>query len=255
MPPEDNQPVPEQPVQPTQPAESAMPPVPPAPEPVVAPEAVPVTPTVQPAQPQVFSAAPDVAGVPAAAPVAPQPVQPAGDPGKTLGIVGLILAFLLPLIGLIVSIIAKSKSKKAGFKNGFALGGIIVSIVFMVLTVLFFGLTIAGLMAVTSAPAKASDTFMSDLLAKNFSAAYNETSSEFKQTYTQTDFEQSLGNISDAQLTIKSTTSKKINTSNGVTTATVVYDATAQGQPYTVTVELVKQNDKWLVISVDSAKK
>lgn len=59
---------------------------------------------------------------------------PAGeDPGKTLGIVGLVCAFLIPLVGLIVSIVARGKSKAAGFKNGLATGGIIVSIVAMIL--------------------------------------------------------------------------------------------------------------------------
>ncbi|MBO0608560.1 DUF4190 domain-containing protein [Myceligenerans salitolerans] len=72
---------------------------------------------------------------------APQPPEPYGqqavagaeDPGKTLGVVGLVLAILFPLIGLIVSIIARNKSKEAGFQNGLAKGGIIVSIVLMVL--------------------------------------------------------------------------------------------------------------------------
>lgn len=70
-------------------------------------------------------------------PYPPGPQMGAGpvgeDPGKTLGIVGLIGAFLIPLVGLIISIIARSKSKAAGFKNGLATGGIIVSIVAMVL--------------------------------------------------------------------------------------------------------------------------
>ena len=58
------------------------------------------------------------------------------NPGKTLGIVGLVLGvvgfvvlFLGPIAGLIVSIIGLTKSKKAGQKNGFALAGIIVSAV------------------------------------------------------------------------------------------------------------------------------
>ena len=68
----------------------------------------------------------------------PQPgAAPAGeDPGKTLGIIGLIGAFLIPLVGLIISIIARGKSKAAGFKNGLATGGIIVSIVAMVIGVI-----------------------------------------------------------------------------------------------------------------------
>lgn len=63
----------------------------------------------------------------AAAPVAPAaPGTAPVVPGKGLGIAGLVLAIVLPLIGLIVSIIAKAKSKKAGVKNTPATAGIIV---------------------------------------------------------------------------------------------------------------------------------
>jgi len=58
---------------------------------------------------------------------------PADFPGKTLGIVGLVLAFLLPLVGLIVSIIAQNQSKAAGYPNKLARIGVIVAIIFMVL--------------------------------------------------------------------------------------------------------------------------
>ena len=45
---------------------------------------------------------------------APAPgAAPVAD-GKTLGIVGLVLAFLIPIAGIIVSIIAKNQSKAAG---------------------------------------------------------------------------------------------------------------------------------------------
>lgn len=54
--------------------------------------------------------------------------QPAENPGKTLGIVGLICAIIWPIsiVGLIISIIAMVKSRKAGMGNGFALAGIII---------------------------------------------------------------------------------------------------------------------------------
>lgn len=58
-----------------------------------------------------------------------QPGVAAEDPGKTLGIVGLILAFLASLIGLIISVVAYKKSKAAGHKNTLALAGIIVGAV------------------------------------------------------------------------------------------------------------------------------
>lgn len=54
--------------------------------------------------------------------------QPAENPGKTLGIVGLICSIIWPIsiVGLIISIIAMVKSRKAGMGNGFALAGIII---------------------------------------------------------------------------------------------------------------------------------
>ncbi|GEB46677.1 hypothetical protein [Microbacterium testaceum] len=59
---------------------------------------------------------------------------PAGTtyPGKTLGIIGLIVAFPFNLIGLIISIVALVQSKKAGYKNTPALIGIIVGAVLVV---------------------------------------------------------------------------------------------------------------------------
>ncbi|SMF25727.1 hypothetical protein L603_001800000110 [Cellulosimicrobium cellulans J34] len=60
------------------------------------------------------------------------------DPGKTMGIVGLVLSFLgcLSIVGLILSIVAYNKSKKAGYKNGVALAGIIVGAVVLVISII-----------------------------------------------------------------------------------------------------------------------
>jgi heme/copper-type cytochrome/quinol oxidase subunit 2 len=79
------------------------------------------------------------------APTAPAPQQTmADDPGKTMGIVGLILAFFIPLAGFIVSLIARSKSKKAGHSNTPAIIGIILSVVFFVLqTIVLLGMVAA----------------------------------------------------------------------------------------------------------------
>ncbi len=60
------------------------------------------------------------------------------DPGQTLGILSLVFAFLLPLVGLVLGIIGHSKSKKAGYKNGLSIAGIVISIVNIVVFVLFF---------------------------------------------------------------------------------------------------------------------
>ena len=57
----------------------------------------------------------------------PSPTTTADFPGKTLGIVGLVLAILAPVVGIIVSAIALSQSKKAGFENRLAKIGLIVA--------------------------------------------------------------------------------------------------------------------------------
>ncbi|UKJ62859.1 DUF4190 domain-containing protein [Cellulosimicrobium cellulans] len=73
-------------------------------------------------------------------PAAPQ--APAGyaapieDPGKTLGIVGFVLAFVFAIAGIVVSAIARKKSKEAGFDNQLAKWGLILSIIFTVLGVI-----------------------------------------------------------------------------------------------------------------------
>lgn len=55
-----------------------------------------------------------------------QQVPQGSAPGKTLGIVAFILAFLAAPIGLILGIVAIVQSKKAGGKNGLAIAAIII---------------------------------------------------------------------------------------------------------------------------------
>jgi hypothetical protein len=81
---------------------------------------------------------------------APQPA-PAGDfPGKTLGIVGLVLAILAPLIGLIISFVANNQSKAAGYPNQLAKIGIIVGAILTVLGIIvsiIYAVTLGSLVA------------------------------------------------------------------------------------------------------------
>lgn len=126
-------------------------PTPETPEAPVAPEtpeADPVT-TPTPEATQAPAATPEttsqeVTPAPVAQPAAATPA--AADPGKTLGIVGFVMSILgFGLISLVMSIIAKSQSKKAGFSNGFALAGIIISAVTTVLGIILFAtLMMAG---------------------------------------------------------------------------------------------------------------
>jgi hypothetical protein len=68
-------------------------------------------------------------------------------PGKTLGIVGLVLAFVIPLLGLILSIVAKVQSRGAGAKNTPATVGIVLSIIFIVGYILIVVAVVGGLLA------------------------------------------------------------------------------------------------------------
>ena len=80
----------------------------------------------------------------------PYGAPPAEDPGKTLGIIGLVLSFFTAIIGLIISIVALRKSKKAGFKNTPALIGIIVGILSTIVAIIIAAVSIFALTAVLS---------------------------------------------------------------------------------------------------------
>lgn len=76
------------------------------------------------------------ASIPPVVPVSQPPIDNATGttvnyPGKRGGVVGFVLAFVMPPVGLIVSIVAANKSKQAGYKNILAKTGIILSAVFL----------------------------------------------------------------------------------------------------------------------------
>lgn len=71
---------------------------------------------------------------------APPPSAASSYPGKTLGIVGLILA-IIPctwFAGLIISIIAFVQSRGAGMRNNLALAGIVIGAVWLVVTIVLY---------------------------------------------------------------------------------------------------------------------
>lgn len=74
---------------------------------------------------------------------APMPTAEATTSGEQktsgLAIAALILAFVFPLVGLILGIVALSSIKKSGEKGkGLAMAGIILSSIFILLTIIFF---------------------------------------------------------------------------------------------------------------------
>ena len=69
---------------------------------------------------------------------------PAAVPGRTLGIVALILAFIASPIGFILGLVAKSQSKKAGASNTPATVVIVLGLIGTILYVIIIGVAIAG---------------------------------------------------------------------------------------------------------------
>ncbi len=88
-------------------------------------------------QPEVNQASVGTSNIAQSVNTSPSMPSSSADPGKTLGIIGLVLAFVSSLLGMIISIIALSKSKKAGYKNTPALLGIIVGSVLFLLSAVF----------------------------------------------------------------------------------------------------------------------
>ncbi|MFC6356423.1 DUF4190 domain-containing protein [Luethyella okanaganae] len=74
-----------------------------------------------------------------------EPLPTGADPGRTLGVVGFVLAIFFSVIGLVVSIIAYNTSKKAGFGNGWAVAGMIVGGLAFAVTLVLGMFAIIGL--------------------------------------------------------------------------------------------------------------
>ncbi|MFV2144004.1 MULTISPECIES: DUF4190 domain-containing protein [Isoptericola] len=64
------------------------------------------------------------------------PVYAPDPPGKTMGIIGFVLAFVLAPAGIVVSAMALSESKKVGYDNALGKWGLWLSIIFTSLGVL-----------------------------------------------------------------------------------------------------------------------
>ena len=75
---------------------------------------------------------------------------PAAVPGKTLGIVALILAFISSPIGFILGLVARSQSKKAGVSNTPATVAIVLGLIGTIIIAIIIAVSIAGAAALLS---------------------------------------------------------------------------------------------------------
>ncbi|MEO5921212.1 MAG: hypothetical protein ABIQ01_08725 [Pseudolysinimonas sp.] len=83
-------------------------------------------------------------------PPAAAPAATPGD-GKTLGIVGLILAFLAAPVGFIISLVARGQSKKAGVPNTPATAGIIIGLILTLIWIVIVVVSVIAGLAVVNA--------------------------------------------------------------------------------------------------------
>lgn len=107
-------------------------------------------------------------------PLIPSYGQPAPtmavSPGKGLGIAGFVLAFFpgVQSVGLILSIIGLVKSSKAGIKNGFAIAGIVVNAVFIVLSFMALALFVIVFQGMQEQPSESRyETLQRDSIQRN----------------------------------------------------------------------------------------
>ena len=80
------------------------------------------------------------------------PAPPREDPGQTMGILALIFAFVAAPVGLILGIVARKKSREAGFDdNQLGKWGFILGLIFTILWVLYIiGMVILLIVAGTA---------------------------------------------------------------------------------------------------------
>lgn len=97
-------------------------------------------------EPSAYPPPPAYPAYAAAPPPAPQySAPPASSPGRTLGIVAFVLAFLMPLLGLILGIVALVQSSRARTKNGLALAAVIIGAILVAIGIIVGIAVIAGL--------------------------------------------------------------------------------------------------------------
>lgn len=119
----------------------------------------------------------------------PYPSQPATNPGKVTGIIGIVLAFVfMPLIGLILSIVSTVKSHKAGVSNVLGIIGIVLNALSLVITVPLIAITIIAYVGIEERAKESEISSNVNIVMKKAEAyyaingAYPQTLSAFEET-------------------------------------------------------------------------
>lgn len=122
--------------------------------------------------------------------------------------------------------------------------------------VVFIALIIVVAFYATSGASQASNTFVDNMLKNNSSAAYELFSSEAKKTVTTEQFQQIVAKLAGVLDDQASKQSANVESGTGQQTkGTVIYEIKGTDGTYELTVNLVKENDAWKVISFDNSRK
>lgn len=94
-----------------------------------------------------------------AVPSPPFAAESSRDPFHVLGIIGFVLSFfaIVNVVGLIISIIALVRSKRAGFRNRFALAGTVISSIGVIITILATSFAVSILVGAAQTCARLGD--------------------------------------------------------------------------------------------------
>lgn len=142
---------------------------------------------------------------------------------------------------------ASKKQKWSKKKKIYVIAGAVVAI-FIVLVIITN--------AATSAPAKVSNELISDIQAKNATAAYSLLSSGAQNVAPADRFKQVVDQIGPILAGTPKMISKEVSGQTGsAATAKVVYEIKgSDGFTYKITVNLTKENGQWKVLNFDSSK-
>lgn len=122
--------------------------------------------------------------------------------------------------------------------------------------VVFIVLIIAIAFYATSGVSQTSHSFVDKILQNNSSAAYELFSNEAKQTVTTEQFKEIVATISSVLDDQASQQSADVEsgTDKG-TSGTVVYEVEGSDGTYELTVNLIKEDNEWKVVSFESTNK
>lgn len=133
---------------------------------------------------------------------------PSSNGENNIAIAGFILSFIIPIIGLILSIIGLKKSKETNNDRGLSIAGIVISTIFTIISIIVIFLIFSSAMSVTKTMTNAKD--------KIFQNTANEVEDWFTKQYELATLGSDMVGTPDTAYTtfVNTLTDKKLPTSD-----------------------------------------